>query len=95
MTLIRKPELKVIPLPVPGDLSECLLDEAVAIAKGYPHDGSADLVVHPSTLREAMRVASVYNLKGGKLLVRVLAESRMGHDDWKLQTRGVLVTSLR
>lgn len=94
VTLIQpKPALKIVPLPVTADLSPTALEVALALAKPYPHDSWADLVVHQSGLVGAMRCARLHNGKDPDLRVRVLTDTTLGHSDWKLKTRGVIVTS--
>lgn len=58
-----------------------------------PSDGWADLVVHTSQLRPAMRLAAAHNKAEPKLQLRVLCETRLGMHDWKLKTRTVEVRS--
>lgn len=88
-----RPALKVLPMPEATDLSDKSLALALARVAGEPHDGWADLVVHPSRLGVAMKLANSHAT--GQIKVRVLAESRMGHGDWMLRTRSAEVVGMR
>lgn len=90
-----KPVLTIVPLPVTADLSPTALEVAITFARRYPHDGWADLVVHQSALSTAMRVARVYNGADPDLRVRIITDTTLGGLDWKVKTRGVIVTSIR
>lgn len=94
MRITPKPVLKIVPLPVTADLSPTALEVAIALSKPYPHEGWADLVVHQSEIVPAMRVARLHNAKDPELRVRVITDTTLGHADWKLKTRGVLVVSI-
>lgn len=94
MRLQPKPVLTIVPLPVTADLSPTALEVAITLAKRYPHDGWADLVVHQSALSPAMRVARVYNGSDPDLRVRIITDTTLGKSDWKVKTRGVIVVSL-
>ena len=82
--------MKKLALTTPGDLSETLLANAIELALPEGHDGYADLVVHPSQLRPAMKLAAEQNKAKG-LQIRVLAEERVGVYGWKLKTRNAEV----
>lgn len=95
MTIIQpKPELKIVALPVASDLSAVPLASAISLASVYPNDGWADLVVHQAELRHALRVANDYNAKNPHIQVRVITDTTLGREDWKVKTSGVIVTNL-
>lgn len=85
--------MKKLALPTSSDLCEKSLAWAIEIAGPEGHDGYADLVVHPSQLRPAMKLAAEQNKAKG-MQIRVLAETRCTVDGWKLKTRNAEVVGL-
>jgi hypothetical protein len=83
--------VKVLELATSSRLTEKALEAAFERVAGDRHDGWADLIVHQSQLRVALRLANAHNLKKPAIRLRVLAETRMGQDDWKLRTASVEV----
>lgn len=93
MRIKPKEKPREIPLATASDLAEVSLKAAIEVALKHPHDGWADLVVHQSELRTAMRAAATVNQNYPALRVRVLTDTTLAHDDWRLVTRSVSVTS--
>lgn len=85
--LIRppKPTLKSVALPTASDLSEASLTYALEILQAES-EGWADVVVHQSELRRAMKVAGLHNAKKPTVRVRVLTEKTLGLNDWRLRS---------
>lgn len=71
-------------MPTAADLSETSLAMALARLMGEPHSGWADLVVHPSEIRAAQKLASAHAT--GEMKVRVLASTLNGIDGWSLRS---------
>lgn len=85
--------LKILPMPEAADLSPDSLAMALARIAGEPNDGWANLVVHPSQLREAIKYAQAHSL--GEIKVRAMSESRMGHQDWMLRSTTAEIVGMR
>lgn len=93
MTL-RSPKkvLKRLPMPAAAALSSDALKLALARLLGEPHDGWADLVVHPSQLRPAMRLAGQH--AAGQMKVRALTDTTLAHEAWVLRSATAEVVNL-
>lgn len=85
--------LKILPMPEAAELGVDSLAMALARIAGEPNDGWADLVVHPSRLGVAMKLARAHGT--GEMKVRTLAESRMGHQDWMLRSATAEIVGMR
>jgi len=80
----------VVELDTASELNAKALAEAVKRALEYSHDGWAELVVYPSRLREAVKLAVAHNDTKHPLKIRTTTQQRMlGMDDWRLRTKGV------
>lgn len=83
--------VKIVELDTTSDLTEKALAEALKRAIEEPNDGWADLVVYPSRLKEAVKLAAAHNATKPvpAMRVRVSTQQRMGMDDWKLKTKAI------
>lgn len=87
---MRTSKLKSVPLPTPADLSEASLTYALEILQA---DGWADIVVHQSEIRRASKVAAAHNAKKPKVQVRVLTDTTLAMQDWRLRSATAEVRS--
>lgn len=76
-----------------GALTLESLTKAIDLVKDGRHDGWADIVVHQSQLRAAMKIAGQNNAGFPVLHVRVLTDTTLGHDEWRIATRSAVLTS--
>ena len=83
--------MKVFELDAAEVLSERAIAEAMKYIEAEPHTGWADLVVHQSQILGATRLVSRHNGKDPDIRLRAMCETRMGHQDWRLQSRSVEV----
>lgn len=79
-----KPQLKVLPMAEASVLARESLAMALARLAAEPHDGWADLLVHPSRIRAAQVLAREHAT--GAVKVRILADTRMGIEGWELRS---------
>lgn len=87
---MRQSKLKSVCLPTPADLSEQSLIYALDILRA---DAWADIVVHPSELRYAIKVARLHNEKKPAVQVRVLTDKMLALQDWRLRSATAEVRS--
>jgi hypothetical protein len=78
--------VKLFDLTTSEPLSDKALAEAVKRVGESIHDGYADLTVHQAQLRKALKLAGEHNEKSRGMRIRVLTDTRLGHDDWRLRT---------
>jgi hypothetical protein len=78
--------VKLFDLTTSEPLSDKSLAEAVKRVGECIHDGYADLTVHQMQLRKALRLAVEHNQKSCGMRIRVMTDTKLGHDDWRLRT---------
>ena len=84
--------MKRIELSSSQPISGKAVAEALARVLLEPHKAWADLIVQPSRLREAMKIAREHNETKPEVQIRVMAETKnLGMNDWKLKTDAVEV----
>lgn len=88
MRRVRAEDLvvKLHDLVTTDELSEKSLAEAVRRVSEEIHDGWADLTVHQAHVRKALKIAGAHNAKSRGLQIRVLTDTKLSHDDWRLKT---------
>lgn len=83
--------MKRITLDQHAELSQGAIAQALALTA--PEETWADLIVHASKLKPAMQLVDKHNRNAPACRLRILSNTRLGHEDWQLRTKTVEVKS--
>lgn len=87
----RNPLLKIVEFDTSHKLCAMAVDAVIPRLLMEPHDGWADLTVHQSQLRPAMKLAREHNARKPRMQLSVQCIKAIGMDEWWLSTKAVQV----
>jgi hypothetical protein len=83
---------KSVALPTPADLSCASATFALEILNAAD-EGWADIAVHQSDIRLAIKVAAEHNAKKPAVMLRVTTDTTIPRNEWRLRSKSAEVRS--